>query len=97
MVKINVPRTRNYVFVTFYSLPIQQNCVIETGVVESVLGNVSGRGACLFLVKLLWQRRKPLNWLGIGLSETGSCNNVKVVKPPGIFKELSTATQGEIW
>ena len=29
------------------------------------------------------------------MSETGSCNNVKVVKPPGIFKELSTATQRE--
>lgn len=26
------------------------------------------------------------------MSETGSCNNVKVVKPPGIFKELSAAT-----
>lgn len=29
------------------------------------------------------------------MSETGSCNNVKVVKPLGIFKELSAATQGE--
>lgn len=52
-------------------------------------------GASLVPVKPLWQRRKLLNWLGIGLSETGSCNNVKVVKPSGIFKELSAATQGE--
>lgn len=29
------------------------------------------------------------------MSETGSCNNVKVVKPLGIFKELSAATQGD--
>lgn len=35
----------------------------------------------LFLVKLLRQRCKLLNWLGIGLSEKGLCNNVKVVKP----------------
>ncbi len=61
----------------------------------SVFGHVSGPRASLVLAKLLWQRRKLLNWLGIGLSETGSCNNVKVVKPPGIFKELSAATQGE--
>lgn len=27
------------------------------------------------------------------MSESGSCNNVKVVKPPGIFKELSAAAQ----
>ena len=57
--------------------------------------HVGGLGASLFLVKPLWQRRKLLNWLGIGLSETGSCNNVKVVKSPGIFKELSAATRGE--
>lgn len=48
-----------------------------------MFGHVSGLGASLFLVKLLWQRRKLLNWLGIGLRETGSCNNVKVVKPLG--------------
>lgn len=59
----------------------------------SVFGHVSGLGASLFLVKLLWQRRKLLNWLGIGLSETGSCNNAKVVKPLDIFKELSAAPQ----
>ena len=52
-------------------------------------------GTSLVPANLLWQRRKLLNWLGIGLSETGSCNNVKVVKPPGIFKELSAATQGK--
>lgn len=51
---------------------------------QAAFGHVSGQeGASLFFVKPLWQRRKLLNWLGIGLSETGSCNNVKVVKPPG--------------
>lgn len=50
---------------------------------SQVFGHVSQTGASLFLAELLRQRCKLLNWLGIGLSETGLCNNVKVVKPLG--------------
>lgn len=100
VVKINVPKTCIlYICFILMSLCSTVRNTAEmhdwARCVEAVFGHVSGLGASLFIVKPLWQRRKLLNWLGIGLSETDSCNNVKVVKPPGIFKELSAATQGE--